>query len=169
MSPSLLLYREEEAVVIHCGKSLRTSSTGTVRPGLGVVDAFVNRGESFFIRVVKDRGWIVKVELLHASHIPIVADSSSSAKGAEIPGDPAISQRRAAREIYRQAPRERARASVPSGVTVPPSRKCERLYLGGGLGRPLHEMLDAVLPELAKSQPFIERQRRIERLLPSGG
>src|SRR5712671_1335892 len=34
----------------------------------------------------------------------------------------------------------------------------------GGLGRPLHEVVDAVLPHLAKSQTFIERQRRIEHL-----
>jgi competence ComEA-like helix-hairpin-helix protein len=53
---------------------------GTGAAGLGVTDAFFNRGEGFFVLVVKDRGWIVQIEILHASHTSKVADSGSSTK-----------------------------------------------------------------------------------------
>ncbi len=102
---------EEEAIVIHCGKSLRTSSMGTVPPASASwmpssSAARVSSSSSSRIGAGSSR-----FELLHASHIYLVADAGSSAKGmAEIPGDTAIPQRLAAPEIYRQAPRERERS-----------------------------------------------------------
>jgi len=60
----------EDEAVIHSCICLRTSSIGTVRPFIGIPDAFVNGREGLFVLLIKDRSRVFKIEFLGLSHIP---------------------------------------------------------------------------------------------------